>query len=65
MAAHYEELYYDLIEDVHKPTHPLTTGVGGTDPVASDEGLIADNESAVDDDFAPVVPVAVNSDPIS
>jgi len=65
MAAHYEELYYDLIEDVHKPTHPLTTGVGGTDPVASDEGLIADSESAVDDDFAPVVPVVVNSDPFS
>ena len=65
MAAHYEELYYDLIEDVHKPTHPSTTGVGCTEPVASDEGLIADNESPVDDDFAPVVPVAVNSDPIS
>jgi len=56
MAAHYEELYYNLIEDVHKPTHPLTTGVGCTEPVASDKGLIADNESAVDDDFAPVVP---------
>jgi glycosyltransferase involved in cell wall biosynthesis len=65
MAAHYEELYYNLIEDVEKPIDPSSTGAACSEPVSSDEGLIADTESAVDDDFAPVVPVAVNSDPIS
>jgi glycosyltransferase involved in cell wall biosynthesis len=65
MAAHHEELYYDLIEDVEKPTDPSRTGAACTEPVSSDEGLIADSESAVGDDFAPVVPVAVNSDPIN